>query len=188
MPSPKGGKLKPKPDVETVPSEQGEGQEAPHGERTYFLDTNVIVYALGRSEDGPPEIRALEEAARAVVRAIGAERIEAVTGLVVLYELIYLLARWARRGRGPRMPEARRVVADVVALCREVYTPTLAELSRALEGYDPGKHDFNDRLIAEAMRAHGVRHILTADRGFAGMEEIEPVSPEELAGRLSQEE
>lgn len=185
MPSPK--RAKPKPEVEAVSSKRGEEQEGPHGGRTYFLDTNVIVYALGRSEEGPPETRALEEAAREVVRAIGTSRIEAVTGLVVLQELIYLLARWTRRGRGPRMPEARRVVADVVALCREVYTPTLAELSRALEGYDPGKHDFNDRLIAEAMRAHGIRHILTADRGFAGVEGIEPVHPGELVGQLSQE-
>ena len=107
-----------------------------------------------------------------------------MTSLVALQELIYLLRRWARRGAGPQMPRPQRVVADVIALCQAVYTPTLTELTGALAGYKQKQQDFNDRLIAQAMRAQGIRQIVTADRGFTWIKGIRRLNPLTLAAQL----
>lgn len=157
---------------------------SPRTREPVFLDTNVIVYAMGRSPQAAPATRALETACRRIVAALGQGELEAVTSLVVLQELIYLLARWRRAGRGPGLPAPQRVVRNVVGLCREVFTPTLAELQQALRGYASHRHDFNDRLIVQAMRARGIARIVTADRDFERTREIRRVDPVALAAQL----
>lgn len=60
--------------------------------------------------------------------------------------------------------------------------------AQALQGYDPKQHDFNDRLIVQAMRAHGVVRILTADQGFERVKGVTQVSPVGLAKQLGMNE
>jgi len=150
----------------------------------YFLDTNVIVYAMGRSPDAPIATQRLEVACRRLLEAIGREDLQAVTSLVVCQELIYLLARWQRTRQGPALPQAQRVVGNVIALCQEVFTPTLAELQQALQGYNPQQHDFNDRLIVQGMKSHAVERIVTADKGFDQAGHAGRVDPLTLAEQL----
>ncbi len=145
-----------------------------------FLDTNVFVYAAGSSrETEDRSLRDLQEASRTIVLAIGEGQVEAFTAVVVLQEMLYLFHRWAK-GRG--RPELRgtgvELALGVLALVQEVYPITALECQRALRAFDPRREDFNDRLILEVMRSHGVRRIVTADRGFpreAGFQVLHPV-------------
>ncbi len=158
---------------------------SPAKPEAHFLDTNAVIYALGRSPDASPATQRLEAACRRLVQVIGQGELQVVTSSVVLQELIYLLARWQRTGQGPALPPIQRVVGNVVALCQEVFTPTLAELQQAMQGYDPQRHDFNDRLIVRGMRAHGITWLLTADREFdrfSGIRRADPVALAESLG------
>jgi len=152
-----------------------------------FLDTNVVVYAMGHSPEATPATRSLESACRRVLLAIESGEITVVTSLVVLQELAYLLARWQRQGARTDLPTPRRVINDVVGFCHDAHVPALADLNTALSAYDARKHAFNDRLILATMRSKRLRFILTADRGFEGEDDITRLDPATFAAQLGQD-
>lgn len=147
----------------------------------HFLDTNVVIYAMGHSPNAPASTRELEDASRRIIAEIGNDRIRAVSSLVVLQEIVHLMTRWARQERGPELPNVRSVAASVIALCDAVYTPTLTEFNQALDEYSHhGRLDFNDHLIVQCMRSNEVAYILTADRGFQILADVEAIDPVQL--------
>jgi len=169
------------------PTPSPEEDEAfPEESEPIFLDTNVFVYAAGVPlEEKDPTLRELETACQAIVLGLGEERLRGVTSLVVLQELLYLFHRWARDRGEPALREAgRQAASDALALMEEVFTPTLEEFQRVLEAYNPEQEDFNDRLLVEALRTHGVRWILTADRSFPRVRGIRTLDPRAFAQRL----
>jgi len=160
--------------------------EKPERHTPLFIDTNVFVYAAGSLEDEKdPQLRALQAAAKAIILALGEERIRAVTSLVVFQEIVYLFERWARERKDKTLAQTgKKIVSEALALMDEIYAPSRLEFTKALASYEPAKHDFNDLLIVEAMRSRGLREILTADRGYEQFEGIERVDPLELEVRL----
>ena len=160
--------------------------EKPERSAPIFVDTNVFVYATGSSEDeNDPKQRALQAAAKAIILALGEERLHGVTSLVVFQEIVYLFRRFSRERRDKKLAQTgKKIVSEALTLMDEVYTPSLFEFSKALASYESAKHDFNDLLIVEAMHSHGLSEILTADRDYEQFEGIERVDPLKLEERL----
>lgn len=157
--------------------------EKPERSAPIFIDTNVFIYAAGSVEDEKnQQIRALQAAAKATIVAMGEERLRGVTSLVVFQEIVYLFHRWARERKDKELAQiGKKIVSEALALMDEVYTPTRLEFTKAFAAYEPGKHDFNDLLIVEAMRSHGIKEILTADRDYEQFPGIERLDPLEFA-------
>lgn len=127
----------------------------------------------------------MQAAAKAIILALGEEHLHGVTSLVIFQEVVYLFRRWAHERKDKKLAQiGKKIVSEALALLDEVYTPSLLEFTKALVSYEPAKHDFNDLLIAEAMRSHGLREILTADRDYEQFEGIERVDLLELEARL----
>lgn len=160
--------------------------EKPERSTSLFIDTNVFIYAAGAVEDEKDlQLRALQGAAKAIVLALGEERLHGVTSLVVFQEILYLFQRWARERRDKKLAQTgKKIASEALALMDEIYAPSRLEFTKALAAYEPGKHDFNDLLIVEAMRSHGLREILTADRGYEQFEGIKRTDLLELEAHL----
>ncbi|MBI3461043.1 type II toxin-antitoxin system VapC family toxin [Candidatus Acetothermia bacterium] len=149
-----------------------------------FIDSNIFIYAAGSAEDEEDsQLRDLKLAAKAVILALGGERLHAVTSLVVLQEIVYFFHRWARKDKA-LVRTGKQVVSQALALMAEVYPLRSSEFTRALTVYEPSKHDFNDLLIAEVMHSQGLTEILTADRDYERFEEIKRVDPLMLVKQL----
>jgi len=180
----------PSPERTKPPAPTPDGEALPEEGEPILFDTNIFVYAAGVPlEEKDPTLRELEAACQAIVLAVGEERLRGVTSLVILQELLYLFHRWARDRGEPALRETgRQATSEALVLMEEVFTPTLEEFRRALEAYDLEREDFNDRLLVEGMRTHGVGWILTADRSFPRLPEIRVLDPRAFARHLREEE
>ena len=180
----------PSPERTEPPAPTPNGEAFPEEGEPILFDTNIFVYAAGVPlEEKDPTLRELEAACRAIVLAVGEERLRGVTSLVVLQELLYLFHRWARDRGEPALRESGRQAASAaLILMEEVFSPTVEEFQRALGAYDPEREDFNDRLLVEGMRTHGVGWILTADRTFPRVPEIRVLDPRAFARHLREGE
>ncbi len=134
---------------------------------TFFIDTNVIIYAATESEYREPCIEILE----AVVSA-GAGR----TSTAVLEELWHI----ERSGR----------VAGLDGITDRAYrilTPLLSVTDRAvrypLDFVAPAGLGINDRVHFGTCRDHGIDTIVTADAAFSGLETVRRVDPLDHGGR-----
>ncbi len=108
-----------------------------------------------------------------------------MTSLVVFQEIVYLFERWARERKDRTLVQTgKKIVSEALTLMDEVYSPSRLEFTKALATYEPGKRDFNDLLIVEAMRSHSIQEILTADRDYEQFAGIMRVDPFELEARL----
>lgn len=156
--------------------------ERPEPSAPLFVDTNIFVYAAGSAEDErDPQLRALNNAAKAIILALGKGHLRGVTSLIVFQEVVYLFQRWARVRKDKRLAQTgKKIVSEALVLMDEVYTPSRWEFGRALASYEPAEKDFNDLLIVEAMRSHDLREILTADRDYEEFDGIECVDPLKL--------
>jgi predicted nucleic acid-binding protein len=136
----------------------------PSASDVYFIDTNIFVYAAADASIEITQLAGLQSGSQRVIRAMGAGTLRSVTSLTVLQEVLYLLTRWARQRQQAALYEAGRlIVRSALVLTDEVLAPTVLEFSRAVEAYAPDR-DFNDLLIVETMRTHGITTIVSADR------------------------
>jgi len=136
--------------------------------RSLFFDTNIVCYAVGSE----PEWRRI--ALGALRHAAGAA-IPLVTSAEVLQEILH---RFARLGRIPDAELAYQATLDV---CAEILPVTLAGTDRALEILrSEARLEARDALHVAVMERAGIRRILSADRGFDGIPNIERVDPRDF--------
>lgn len=128
-----------------------------------FVDTNVIVYGA-TSADAP-----LIVSCKAIVRAIGAGRIEARTSVGVIEEVWHL----ELRGRPGGLDGT---AAQAYALFTPLLPVTDAQVLAALSSPTPGL-GANDRLHAATCAAHGIGTILSADAAFDAAPGLRRVDP-----------
>ena len=134
----------------------------------YFLDASVLMYAAGAAHPR-------REPSRAVLERAATRRLKLITDSEVLQEILY---RYFAINR-PRAAET--VYATAVALCDEILPVTEGSTSRALElllqhsGLSP-----RDAIHVATMEKHGLQRILTTDRDFDALENIERVDPADL--------
>ena len=134
---------------------------------TFFIDTNVIIYAATESQYREPCIEVLEAAV-----SVGAGR----TSTAVLEELWHI----ERSGR----------VAGLDGIADRAYrmlTPLLPVTDRAvrhaLDLAAPAGLGTNDRVHLGTCRDHDIDTIVTADAAFSGLDMVRRVDPLDRGGR-----
>ena len=134
----------------------------------YFLDTCVPIYAAGR--DHP-----YREPCARIVLAVGEGEIEAVTDAEVIQEIAYRFHALRRRSQGLKLAEEfLSLMASVLPVTREDVARSL-ELQRAYPSLPP-----RDAIHVAVMVGSGLETIVTADRHFDRVKEVERVDPARL--------
>jgi predicted nucleic acid-binding protein len=133
-----------------------------------FIDANILIYAVGR----PSEYKA---SCAAVLSAVAAQRLTAVTDAEVVQEIVH---HYRRSGR---LQDARPAIHNFALVVPEVEPVRLED---ALEAVDlllagPGLSS-RDALHYAVMRRLGVTHIITADRHFADLPGVRCLDPREI--------
>jgi hypothetical protein len=128
-----------------------------------FVDSNVLMYLVGAEHPNKHAARRILE------RAIAAsERL--VTDVEVVQEILHRCVAIDRRDAiGP-------CVDALLGVTDEVFDITLEEALRARElVLDRRELSARDAIHVAVMERHGVRRILSFDRGFDGLEGIERI-------------
>ena len=135
---------------------------------SYFLDANVLMYAAGVAHP-------LREPCReALARAIDQE-VSLVTDAEVLQEILY---RYFSIGREE---VARAVYDSAIRLCDEVLPIDEGHTSRALELLlEHGELSPRDAIHAATMEDHGLERLLSTDRDFDALDQVERIYPAEF--------
>jgi predicted nucleic acid-binding protein len=135
----------------------------------YFLDTCVPIYAAGREHP-------YKEPCARLVLAVAEGEIAVATDAEVIQELAYRFHAIDRREDGLRLAEEFLSVMDTVLPITHKDIARALSLQRAY-GFLPPR----DAIHVAVMEAAGLRSIVTADRHFDGVKEVERVDPVELA-------
>lgn len=132
-----------------------------------FLDTNIVMYAVGKEH-------ALKAPCIAALRTIEAGELRVVTSVEVLQEIVH---RYQGAGR---LDLAQRVIDDLKVLCEEIFPVHLPDLEAALSLlHAHATISARDALHAAVMLRHGIQQILSTDRHFDEISEIRRLDPTE---------
>ncbi len=144
-------------------------EPAPRKGDTYFLDTNVVMYAAGSEHPLRQPCR------RALRRAVEA-RVPLITDAEVLQEILH-------RYFAIRRPDAAAAVyRSTVDLCDEVMPITEKDTARALELLQVhAELTPRDAIHVATMESAGVRRLLSADRDFDVVPSVRRVDPTAFA-------
>lgn len=132
---------------------------------SYFLDANVLMYAAGSAHP-------LREPCRdALARAIDQE-VSLVTDAEVLQEILH---RYFSIGR----PESARTIhRSAIDLCDEVLPIEVKHTTRALELLlEHPELTPRDAVHVAAMEHHGLELLLSTDRDFDALQQVERIDP-----------
>jgi len=131
----------------------------------YFLDTCIPIYAAGR--DHP-----YREPCTRIVLAAADGKLEAVTDAEVIQEIAYRFHAIRRRAEGLKLAEAfLSLVEAVLPVTRREVTRSL-QLQRTYPFLSP-----RDAIHIAVMEGAGLNRIITADRHFDRVKEVEGVDP-----------
>jgi predicted nucleic acid-binding protein len=130
-----------------------------------FLDTCIPIYAAGRSHP-------YQQACARIVLAVADGELEAVTDAEVIQEIAYRFHAIRRRAEGLKLADAfLSLVETVLPVDRAAATRSL-QLQRTYPFLSP-----RDAIHVATMEGAGLTTILTADRHFDRVEEVERVDP-----------
>jgi len=146
-----------------VPSSESSRRSV--GPDACFLDANVVMYAAGGAHP-------LRDPCRAALQRAVQARARLVTDVEVLQELLH-------RYFALRRPEvARTVYRSTVELCDEVLSVSEEHTARALELLlEHPRLSPRDALHVAVMERRGIRRLLSTDRDFDGLAQIDRVDP-----------
>ena len=131
----------------------------------YFIDANVPMYAVGVEHP-------LKGPCVAILEAIARGQLQAVTDAEVLQELLH---RYTALGERTRAVEVCRLFLQVVP---EVLPITGEVIEEALELHlQYPQLPARDSLHWAVMRCHDLRHLISADRHFDGLPDLERLDP-----------
>lgn len=137
-----------------------------------LLDTTVLLYAVGA--DHP-----LRDSCRAIITAIGDDRVRATTTVEALQEFAHVRAR--RRGRA----DAAALATQYATLLSPLISVDADDLSDGLRLFREVEAlgAFDAVLAATAIRREHLSALASADRAFAsvpGLRHLDPAAPEFL--------
>ncbi len=138
-----------------------------------FVDANVPMYAAGPEDE-------LRAPCRAILKAIGDGRLVGVTSVEVLQEILHRYFMLGRRAEGLAVFDSFRslFVSEILAV------ETLdVDRARSLADMHP-LLAARDLVHLATMERHGLTAIVTADRHFDELTEVERLDPAALAQRL----
>jgi predicted nucleic acid-binding protein len=133
--------------------------------KAYFLDANVLMYAAGSAHPLRQPCR------EALTKAVDQE-VSLITDAEVLQEILH---RYFSIGR----PEAARTVhGSAIDLCDEVIPIAGEHTTRALELLlEHRSLTPRDAIHVATMESHGLELLLSTDRDFDGLSQVERVDP-----------
>lgn len=135
------------------------------------LDTTVLVYAVGAESE-------FRQPCRLLVQAVGDGRLEATTTVEAVQEFAHVRAR--RRGRA----DAARLARSYLELLEPLLEVSAAALRDGLVLFE--QHEvlgaFDAVLAAAAVRS-GSTALVSADSGFAVVEHLRHVRPDDAGVR-----
>lgn len=141
-----------------------------------YLDTNVLVYAIGG--DSPHR-----EPCRAILRAVAERRVAGETSAYAVQEFV---RQRRRRGDPEAVPRAR----SVMEVCTEVHPVDCAVLLDAIQTVERHPRlDIADAVHVATAAIHRIGRIVSADRGLDGIPDIQRIDPlddEWLAALMSE--
>lgn len=131
----------------------------------YFLDANVLMYAAG--SDHP-----LREPCRQALTMAVDQELSLITDAEVLQEILH---RYFSIGR----PEAARTVhRSAIDLCDEVIPIAEEHTTRALELLlEHSELTPRDAIHVATMEFRGLKLLLSTDRDFDGLSQVERIDP-----------
>jgi predicted nucleic acid-binding protein len=137
----------------------------------YFLDANVVLYAVGRPS-------AYTEPCRQVLTAIGKGTCRGVADVNIIQEILHVALRKGRLEAGLAAIDA---LLDIVAVLpvEAADVPAMLDLARSVPGLDA-----QDAPHLAVMRRYGISHIITADRRYAGVSDLTVLDPHTAAALL----
>ncbi len=147
---------------------------------TVLIDANIFMYAAG----GP---HAYREPCRQIVRTLATRggRLRQSTAVIdaeLFQEVAYRYASIGKAEIGRAMQESIRALGLPVIAIDEQVVDVFIELQRRLRAsLTSSGPSVRDLLHAAAMQAHGVRTIVTADRDFDALPDIERLDPTEVS-------
>jgi predicted nucleic acid-binding protein len=139
------------------------------------LDTTVLVYATGMAHP-------FRDPTRRLIDAVLNRHVEATTTIEVIQEFVHVRAR--RRGRA----DAVAVGEDYVQLLSPLLTVFEDQLRRGLTLFERSDAlGAFDSVLAAAASGAGATAIVSADKAFAGLADIQHVTPDAtgVAGLLA---
>lgn len=129
-----------------------------------YLDTNVLVYAIGG--DSP-----LRDPCQEILRAVAERRLTGETSAYTVQEFVR-----QRRRRGD--PDATMRARYAMDLCKELHPVDGVVIRGAIEIVNRyPRLDIADAVHVATASTHRVTTVLSADRGLDGISEIERVDP-----------
>ena len=128
----------------------------------FFVDTNIVIYAMTRSRYRDPCAHVLE--------AVSLGHADGRTSVLVLEEIWHLELRGS-------LGELSGLTADVRALFAPVLPVTDDIFAKALALEVPPQLGANDRVHAATCLVAGIPAILSADAGFDDVRELRRVDP-----------
>jgi predicted nucleic acid-binding protein len=143
-------------------------------EEVVFLDTNVVMYAVGTEH--PYRLPCQQ-----VMSAIANGTLRAAIDTETVQEILH------RYGALRRYAEAVAIAQDLLSVVDLVYPVTLRDIQRALElfsAYSAQGVQARDTIHAAVMQNNGIRAIISADRHFDLIEGIERIDPQECVESL----
>lgn len=130
---------------------------------TFFIDANVILYALVDAEP------AYAESCERLLAAVAEGTAPGVSSTAVLEEVLHLEL-------ASKEADLRGVAGAAYAMLTPLLPVTDEAFRRALE-LDAPALGANDRVHAGTCHVHGIDTIVTADRGFDGVPGLRRVDP-----------
>ena len=137
-------------------------------ESPYFLDTCIPIYAAGR--DHP-----YKEPCARVVLAVADGKITVATDAEVIQELTYRFHSIDRREEGLQLAEEFLSVMDIVLPITHKDIVRALALQRSYSFLPP-----RDAIHVAVMEAAGLQRIVSADRHFDRVNEVERIDPMKL--------
>jgi uncharacterized protein len=133
--------------------------------RRFFLDTSVFVYALG----GEHHYR---DPCRALLREVEGRRLDPEASIELIHEFAYVHARQVTE-----RAVAARSARTIGRSCR-LHVVDPRDIERALELWcEHERLDMRDAIFAAQALNRDVDAIVSPDRGFDGIPELERIDP-----------
>ena len=135
-----------------------------------FVDANIPMYVAGRDHE-------YKEPSTRFMRAVARRRVDAVSDVEILQEILYRYRAVHRTSIG------FAVFDTVIATIPHIYPILLVDLrtSRAILAEYPGVEP-RDAIHVAVMRRTGVRGIVSYDEHFDGIPGVERLTPDRFPG------
>ena len=136
---------------------------------TYFIDTNIFLYSVGRDH-------ALKPGSVAVIHRIRDGDIRAVINTEIIQEILYHFQSIKQLLIGIRLSK------DAVSISSRILPVEETDLSRAIELLESyPKIQTRDAFHAATMIHNGIKEIISTDPHFDLIQEIRRIDPVKLS-------